>query len=206
MRRREFVARVAAGIGAAAVTGAARADNGITDRQVLVGQFAAFTGPAAQLGERLKVGIDAAFKAVNAQGGVAGRQLKLVARDDGYEPEKAKAAVRALIEEDKVFALIGAVGTPTGLAAVPILTEARVPLVGMFTGAEGLRVPFNRQVFHVRASYFDETERMVQHLTSLGLQKIAVFYQNDAYGKTGLDGVQRALARRNLKPVATATV
>jgi len=137
---------------------------------------------------------------------VAGRQLKLVSRDDGYEPEKSKAAVRALIEEDNVFALIGAVGTPTGLAAVPILTEARVPLVGMFTGAEGLRVPFNRQVFHVRASYFDETERMVQHLTSLGLQKIAVFYQNDAYGKTGLDGVQRALARRNLKPVATATV
>jgi ABC-type branched-subunit amino acid transport system substrate-binding protein len=89
---------------------------------------------------------------------------------------------------------------------VPIVTEAKVPLVGMFTGAEGLRVPFNRYVFHVRASYFDETERMVQHLTSLGLKNIAVFYQGDAYGKTGLDGVQRALARRQLKPVATATV
>ncbi len=186
--------------------GLGRAETGVTERQVLVGQFAAFSGPAAQLGERLNVGIEAYFKAVNAQGGVNGRQLKLVKRDDGYEPEKSKAAVKALIEEDRVFALIGSVGTPTGLAAVPILTEAKVPLVGMFTGAEALRNPFNRQVFHVRGSYFNETERIVQHLTSLGLKNIAVFYQNDAYGKTGLDGVQRALARRQLTPVATGTV
>ncbi|WP_287066500.1 MULTISPECIES: ABC transporter substrate-binding protein [Ramlibacter] len=176
------------------------------DRQVLVGQFAAFSGPAAQLGERLKVGIEAFFRQVNAQGGVNGRSLKLVARDDGYEPEKAKAAARALIEEDNVFSLIGSVGTPTGIAALPVLTEARVPLVGMFTGAEALRDPFNRYVFHVRGSYFDETERIVQHLTGLGLTKIAVFYQNDAYGQTGLDGMQRALARRQLKPVAVGTV
>lgn len=188
------------------LSSAALAETGVTDKQVLVGQFAAFTGPAAQLGERLKVGIEAYFRLVNAQGGVNGRQLKLVTRDDGYEPEKSKQAVKALIEEDKVFALIGSVGTPTGIAAVPILTEAKVPLVGMFTGAEALRQPFNRQVFHVRGSYFDETERMVQHLTSLGLKKIAVFYQNDAYGKAGLEGVERALARRQLKPVALGTV
>jgi ABC-type branched-subunit amino acid transport system substrate-binding protein len=137
---------------------------------------------------------------------VHGRQLKLATRDDSYEPEKAKAAVTGLIEQDQVFALVGAVGTPTGIASLPILTEAKVPLVGMFTGAEALRDPFNRYVFHVRASYFDETERIVQHLTSLGLKKIAVFYQNDAYGKTGLDGVERALARRQLKPVAIAPV
>ena len=185
---------------------AAMAENGVTDKQVLVGQFAAFSGPAAQLGERLKIGIDAYFKTVNAQGGVHGRQLKLVTRDDGYEPDKSKLAVKALIEQDQVFALIGSVGTPTGIAAVPLLTEAKVPLVGMFTGAEALRAPFNRMVFHVRGSYFDETERIVQHLTSLGLKKIAVFYQNDAYGKTGLDGVERALARRQLKLVATGTV
>ena len=188
------------------LTSAALAETGVTDKQVLVGQFAAFTGPAAQLGERLKVGIEAYFRSVNAQGGVNGRLLKLVTRDDGYEPEKSKQAVKALIDEDKVFALIGSVGTPTGIAAVPILTEAKVPLVGMFTGAEALRQPFNRQVFHVRGSYFDETERIVQHLTSLGLKKIAVFYQNDAYGKAGLEGVERALARRQLKPVALGTV
>jgi branched-chain amino acid transport system substrate-binding protein len=185
---------------------AARAETGVTDREVLVGQFAAFSGPAGQLGQRMRVGIEAHFKAVNAAGGVNGRQLKLVTRDDGYEPEKSKAAVKALIEEDKVFALIGSVGTPTGLATVPILTAAQVPLVGMFTGAQGLREPFNRHVFHVRASYFDEAERIVQHLTTLGVKKIAVFYQDDAYGKTVLDGVERALARRQLKTVALGTV
>jgi branched-chain amino acid transport system substrate-binding protein len=188
------------------VSSAMAAETGVTDKQVLVGQFAAFSGPAAQLGERLKVGIEAYFKSVNAQGGVNGRQLKLVTRDDGYEPERAKAAVKSLIDEDKVFALVGSVGTPTGIASVPILTEAKVPLIGMFTGAEALRQPFNRQVFHVRGSYYDETERIVQHLTSLGLKKIAVFYQNDAYGKAGLEGVERALTRRQLKIVATGTV
>jgi ABC-type branched-subunit amino acid transport system substrate-binding protein len=204
--KRRHVIQSAAALGASAIVGSARAETGLGDKQVLVGQFAAFSGPASQLGERLKIGIEAHFKGVNAQGGVHGRQLKLVTRDDGYEPEKAKAAVRSLIDEEKVFALVGSVGTPTGVASVPILTEAKVPLVGMFTGAEALRVPFNRYVFHVRASYFDETERMVQHLTSLGLKKIAVFYQNDAYGKAGLEGVERALAKRQLKPVATSTV
>jgi ABC-type branched-subunit amino acid transport system substrate-binding protein len=154
----------------------------------------------------MQLGMQTYFNAVNAQGGVHGRTIKLLTRDDGYEPEKAAAAVKALIREDKVFALAGSVGTPTGLAALPILTEEQVPLVGMFTGAQALREPFNRQVFHVRASYFDETERIVQHLTTLGVKKIAVFYQNDAYGKAGLEGVVRALTKRQLKPVATATV
>lgn len=182
------------------------AETGVTDREVVVGQFAAFSGAAGQLGQRMRTGIEVHFKALNAQGGVNGRQLKLVSRDDGYEPEKAKGAVKALIEEDKVFALVGSVGTPTGLAAVPVLTQAGVPLVGMFTGAQALREPFNRHVFHVRASYFDETERIVQHLTTLGMKRIAVFYQNDSYGKAGLEGVERALAKRQLKTVATGTV
>jgi len=182
------------------------AENGVDARQLVVGQFAAFTGPASQLGERLKIGIESYFKTVNAQGGVHGRQLKLVTRDDGYEPDRAKVAVKQLIEQDQVFALIGAVGTPTGIAAVPLLTEAKVPIVGLFTGAEALREPFNRYVFHVRASYYEETERIVQHLTSLGLRKIAVFYQNDAYGKAGLEGVERAMARRQLKVAALGTV
>ena len=184
----------------------ASAENGVTDKEILIGQFAAITGPAAQLGQRMQLGMQAYFTAVNAQGGVHGRAIKLITRDDGYEPEKAVAAVRALIHDDKVFALAGSVGTPTGLAALPILTEAQIPLVGMFTGAQALREPFNRYVFHVRASYFDETERIVQHLTTLGIKKIAVFYQNDAYGKAGLEGVTRALNKRQLKPVSTATV
>jgi ABC-type branched-subunit amino acid transport system substrate-binding protein len=202
MNIRSLIAASLMALGSAA----AHAETGVTDREVLVGQFAAFSGAASQLGQRMRAGIETYFKAVNAQGGVHGRQLKLVTRDDGYEPEKAKEAVKALIEQDKVFALVGSVGTPTGLAAVPILTQAGVPIVGMFTGAQALREPFNKYVFHVRASYFDETERIVQHLTTLGVKKIAVFYQNDAYGKAGLEGVERALAKRQLKPVATATV
>ncbi len=186
--------------------GGARAETGVTDKEIVVGQFAAMSGPAAQLGQRLNAGIQAYFKAVNDQGGVNGRTLRLLTRDDGYEPDKAVAAVKALIEQDQVFALVGSVGTPTGLAAVPVLTAAKVPLVGMFTGAQGLREPFNRHVFHVRASYFDETERIVQHLTTLGVKKIAVFYQNDAYGKAGLEGVTRALAKRQLKPAGLGTV
>lgn len=201
MRLKHFILVLMLSIGSVSA-----AEIGVTDKEILVGQFAAFSGPAARLGEGVNAGINAYFSAVNAQGGINGRTFKLKTRDDGYEPDRAASAVKGLIEQDKVFALIGAVGTPTGLAAVPILTAEKVPLVGMFTGAEGLRVPFNRYVFHVRASYFDETERIVQHLTTLGIKKIAVFYQNDAYGKAGLEGVTRALSRRQLKPAATGTV
>ena len=185
---------------------AAAADNGVTSGEILIGQFAAQSGPAAELGKRMQVGILTYFDAINAAGGVNGRKLKLVSRDDGYESERAAAAVKALISEDKVFALVGSVGTPTTLAAVPAINEEKIPLVGLFTGAQALREPFNRNLFHVRASYFDETERIVQHLTTLGIQRIGVFYQNDSYGKAGLEGVTRALARRNLKPAATTTV
>lgn len=178
----------------------ATAQTGVTDREILVGQFAAQTGPAAELGKRMQLGMLAHFNAVNAAGGVNGRSIKLISRDDGYEPEKAAAAVKALIEEDRVFALVGSVGTPTTLAAVPAINAAGIPLIGPFTGAQALREPFNRNLFHVRASYYDETERIVQHLSTLGIKKIAVFYQNDSYGKAGLDGVTRALTKRNLKP------
>ena len=179
---------------------------GVSDREVVMGQFAPLSGPAAQLGLRLQAGMLAWFRQVNAGGGVAGRTIRLVARDDGYEPDKAVAAVKALINEDKVFALAGSVGTPTNLAALPVITEERIPLVGPFTGAQGLREPFNRNLFHVRAGYFDETERIVQHLTTLGIRKIAVFYQNDSYGQAGLTGVQNALKRRQLEPAGLGTV
>jgi branched-chain amino acid transport system substrate-binding protein len=182
------------------------AEVGVTDSEIRIGQFAAQTGPAAELGKRMQLGIQAHFTAVNAAGGINGRKLTLVSRDDGYEPEKAAAAAKALIEEDKVFALIGSVGTPTTLAAVPAINAAGIPLIGPFTGAQALREPFNRNIFHVRASYFDETERIVQHLSTVGIKKIAVFYQNDSYGKAGLEGVTRALAKRDLKPAAAVTV
>ena len=181
-------------------------ETGVTDAEIRIGQFAAQTGPAAELGKRMQIGIQAHFAAVNAAGGINGRKLVLVSRDDGYEPEKAAAAAKALIEEDQVFVLIGSVGTPTTLAALPAINAAGIPLIGPFTGAQALREPFNRNIFHVRSSYFDETERIVQHLSTIGIKKIAVFYQNDTYGKAGLEGVTRALTKRALKPLGAVTV
>lgn len=173
--------------------------------KIILGQSAAFTGPAAELGIQFNLGARIWFDQVNAQGGVAGKTIEIKALDDGYEPDRCAANTQKLIAED-VFALFGYIGTPTSLAALPLLSKAQVPFIAPFTGAMGLREPFNKQVFHLRASYNDETELIVRQLTNLGLKKIAVFYQNDAYGKAGLDGVTLALDKLGLKPVAQATV
>lgn len=179
---------------------------GVTDTQILLGQSVALTGPAEELGKDMQLGASLYFNAVNARGGVNGRRIVLRTLDDGYEPPRAVENTKKLIGEDRVFALFGYVGTPTSAAVLPIFTEAKVPYVGAFTGAELLRNPFNRYIFNVRASYFDETEAIVQHLTAMSVTKIAVFYQNDAYGLAGLTGVERALKKRNLQLAGKGTV
>ena len=179
---------------------------GVTADTILIGQSAALSGPAEELGKEMKSGAEAYFDAINSSGGIHGRMIKLISVDDGYEPEKAAANTRKLISEDKVLALFGYVGTPTSNAALPIFTGAKVPFIGAFTGAQSLREPFNRYVFNVRASYFDETEQIVGHLVQQGIKRIAVFYQNDAYGKAGLAGVERAMKKRMLEIALTATV
>jgi branched-chain amino acid transport system substrate-binding protein len=179
---------------------------GVTDTTIILGQGAVLSGPAAELGIQMREGALAYFNHINSKGGVNGRKIVLKSVDDGYEPTGAVAATKKLINDEKVFALFGYVGTPTFNAAAPILTEAKVPLVAAFTGAESLRDPLNRYVFNVRASYYDETEQIVQHLTAMSVNKIAVFYQNDAYGKAGLEGVNRALKRRNIEMAGTTTV
>lgn len=184
----------------------AAGDPGVTPKRILLGQAAVFSGPAAQLGIQMRNGIKTYFDYVNRTGGVHGRQLELVTEDDRYEPAVAPSASKKLIEEHKVFALLGYVGTPTGVAHLPVITQAKVPLVGMFTGAEALRVPFNRYVFHVRASYYDETEKIVEQVVSTGGKKISVFYQNDAYGEAGRKGTEIALTRRGMKIYSTGTV
>ncbi len=194
-----------AAIALCAVSTVSFAEIGVTDKEIVIGQFAAVSGPAAELGQRMQLGMHVYFSAINGQGGVHGRKIKLVTRDDGYEPKRSVEAVKTLIQQDKVFALAGSVGTPTGLAALPIITEAQVPLVGMFTGAPALRSPFNRYVFHIRASYDDEADRIVQHLSMLGVQRIGVLKQNDAYGQAVLEGVQKALAKRKIQIAAVAT-
>jgi len=179
---------------------------GVTPNSILLGQSAAFSGPAAQLGIEMNAGAVAYFDYINKQGGVHGRTISVKTRDDRYEGNLAAENTHKLIEEDKVFALFAYVGTPTSAAALPIFTEAKVPFVGPFTGAELLRNPLNRYVFNVRASYYDETEKIVEQLVSTGIQRIAVFYQNDSYGKAGLTGVQIAMKKRNLAIAATGTV
>jgi branched-chain amino acid transport system substrate-binding protein len=179
---------------------------GVTSKTILLGQSAAFSGPAAQLGIQMNIGTKAYLDYVNARGGVFGRKIGLKTRDDKYEATLCVETTKKLIEEDKVFALISYVGTPTTGAAMPILTEAKVPLVGPFTGAELLRAPVNRYVFNVRASYYDETEKIVEQLVSTGNKKIAVFFQDDSYGQAGLKGVEIAMGKRNLKIAALGKV
>jgi branched-chain amino acid transport system substrate-binding protein len=185
---------------------AALAEDGVTDTRIVFGQVAALTGPAQDLGQGMRQGIAAAFAEANRGGGVSGRTLELKSRDDGYEPEKTVEATKAILDEDKVFALIGAVGTPTSKASQPIATAAKVPFIGPFTGAEFLRNPYNRYVVNVRSSYYEETEAWIEHLTKdLAISKIAILYQDDAFGLAGLEGVQRAMAKRNMTLVASGT-
>ena len=176
-----------------------------SDRRIVLGQSAAFSGAAAQLGIQMNRGARLYFDATNAGGGINGAQIELRTLDDQYEPDKCKANTEAFIKDD-VFALFGYVGTPTSLAALPLVNQGKVPFFGPFTGAEALRDPFSRYVFHVRASYYDETALIVKQLTSLGLKKIAVFRQNDSYGQAGYDGVVRALKAQGLQPVAVGLV
>jgi ABC-type branched-subunit amino acid transport system substrate-binding protein len=198
LSRRQF--SIAAG--AAALGGFQAVARAQGDAPVVLGQSAAFTGPAAQLGIQFYQGAKLMFDQNNAQGG---RRIEIKYLDDGYEPDRCAANTKKLIDDD-VFGLFGYIGTPTSLAALPLAVKDKVPFIAPFTGAMSLRDPFQRNVFHVRASYNDETALIVKQLTHLGLSKIAVFYQNDAYGKAGLDGVTLALAQQNLKPVAQATV
>ena len=173
--------------------------------KIILGQSAAFTGPSAQLGIQFHAGAKLFFDHLNSEGGVGGRSFEIRQLDDGYEPDRCAENTRKLIEQD-VHCLFGYIGTPTSLVALPLATKAKIPFVAPFSGAMGLRNPFNRYAFHLRASYNDETGLIVKQLHNLGIQKIAVFYQNDAYGKAGLDGVTLALTGLNNKPVATATV
>lgn len=205
MQRRRVLSSLGACLGVSGVAGSVWAQAATGAGAIVLGQSAPLTGPSAQLGLQFNLGAQLHFDQVNAAGGVNGRRIELKRLDDGYEPERCVANTRQFIA-DGVFALFGYVGTPTSLAALPLATEAKTPFFAPFTGAQALREPFNRYAIHVRASYFDETAAIVRQVTSIGIKKVAVFYQNDAYGKAGLEGVQRALKPLNLEAAATGTV
>ena len=176
---------------------------GIFDDRILFGQSAAFSGPAKELGINMQLGILAAFDEVNEQGGVHGRTLELQSLDDAYEPEDAIVMTRHLIEQEEVFALIGAVGTPTSRSATPIARDSGVPYIAPFTGAAFLRDSEWDNIINLRASYNQETEEMVARLTEdLGITRVGVMYQNDSFGRAGFRGAVAALARRDMEPVS----
>jgi branched-chain amino acid transport system substrate-binding protein len=170
---------------------------GVTDNEIRLGISAPFTGSAKELGNQMKLGIQTAFNLINESGGIHGRQLRLVAADDGYEPTRAAETMKELYEKQQVFGFIGNVGTPTAVVALPYALERRTLFFGAFTGAGLLRRdPPDRYVFNYRASYAEETDAVVRYLVKMrGLrpEQIAVFAQQDAYGDSGFAGVAKAM-------------
>jgi ABC-type branched-subunit amino acid transport system substrate-binding protein len=199
-----------AGLGVLFVIGqgiaAFAAEIGVTSDTITFGQVAPLSGAASALGQGMRRGIEAAFAEVNRGGGIHGRRLKLISRDDGYEPDRSVVETRKLIEDEGVFALIGAVGTPTTARTAPMASAANVPFIGPFSGARFLRDPGLANVINIRASYAAEAEAWIKHLTEdLHLTSIAIFYQDDSFGQDGLAGVKQALEKRGLELAAEAT-
>jgi len=173
---------------------------GITDNSILVGSCSALDGPARFLGNQTVLGATTYLHSVNDEGGIFGRKVQLLAFDDGYDPDKAPACFRRMTKEG-VFALGFFVGTPTAKVYVPMAEQEKIPVVGLFTGAQMLYEPLKRYVINVRASYYDETREQVDKLWEINLRKIGVLYQDDAFGKTVLDGVKLALHKHGSSPV-----
>lgn len=196
-------------LGAVGVTGraqAAQAAQGIAADSVNFVQVADISGSRSVLTKELNAGTLACFKQVNSQGGVHGRQLRLTTVDDGYVVKRTQEVTREWIEKDAAFAFISSIGTANAEAVLPLINAARVPLVAPLSGAISLREPFSPYVFHVRASYAQEVEKMVEHVLTIGISRVAVFYDDDAFGQDVHRAVQEALARRQLKPVAAGKV
>lgn len=179
---------------------------GITDREILIGNSCPLCGHASFIGQQYTHGSLSYINEINAVGGIYGRKIRLLSYDDRYDPPETAINTQRLIKENKVFALFDYVGTPTSVKIIDIINESKIPALGFFTGAEVLRTPFSRYIFHVRGSYYAETEAAVAYFADrLGFKKIAVMYQEDAFGLAVLMGVQLALDRRHMDTAATAT-
>ncbi|BBD07344.1 ABC transporter substrate-binding protein [Desulfovibrio ferrophilus] len=183
--------------------GPAQTPPGVTDSEILIGSSLALSGHASYLGKQTMLGAMSYLKYINEQGGVHGRAIRVIPYDDKYDPPLCVSNTQKLIIEDKVFSLFSYVGTPTTVKIIPLVDQAKIPLVGMFTGANALREPFQPYIINVRASYYQETAEAVRRFVEdLGFRRIAVFYQYDAYGFDGLKGTEIALKRYGLTPVA----
>ena len=180
------------------------AKQGITENKITLGMSNALTGPAAQLGIKLKWGSQVYFDKLSQSGGILGRQIKLISLDDGYEPVNTVTSNKTLIDKDKVFALFGYVGTPTFFAILPLIKRSNIPYLMPFTGAEFLRIPVNKNIFNLRASYYQEAQMQIYYLVkTLKIQKIGLLIQADEFGLAVEQGLIKAMNKYNIKPVIT---
>ena len=197
--RRSIIASGLSGLAASRVVGASSPRAGVTETEFVLGMSAAFSGPSRGLGIELYRGATAYFRHVNEHGGVGGRQVALKTYDDGYQPDPSVKNTMTLMLEDEVFLLFGYVGTPTVTRVLPMLKkfqDRRMYLFFPFTGAQPQRQPpYGDFAFNLRASYAQETAGLVDNFVRVGRRRIAVFYQADAYGRSGWAGVRAALGR-----------
>ena len=208
MLKKRRVLRVLLSLALLAPWGALRAGPGVTDSEIVIGQSLGLTGPlAAMAPEQLNI-TKTYLDGINAQGGVHGRRIRMVTEDDAYKPENSVRLVGKMIAQDHVFALANLTGTANVAAVLPLLAkeDPPVPLISPFTGADLLREPPINHVFNVRASYGDEVEKLVQHLTTLGVQRISVLWMNNGFGKDGLAGARKSMEKRGLKLHSDASI
>jgi branched-chain amino acid transport system substrate-binding protein len=179
---------------------------GVSADQIVLGHSGDLTGPLRDLGTQVLKGAQLYFDSVNARGGIHGRKVKLLPKDDAYDPKRTVLNVNAYIENDDVFALFGIFGTPNNEAVIPAAQKAGLPIIASYTGATSVRSKDLRGVYNIRASYADETEKLVEHLTTLNVRKIAIAHQDNNFGRDVLNAAVAALAKRNLKPLVVVSV
>ena len=209
MKRRDFLGVLSAGLAGGFVSASVARAQSVVSNEIRIGMSAAFRGTAAGLGTELYRGAQAYYGEINARGGMFGRPITVVALDDSYNPEPCIRNTIQLLDRERVFFLSNYVGTPTLTRALPVIkqyADQQVVLVGNFTGAQPQReAPYVDQVFNVRASYRQEMMALVERFWQVGVQKFGVYYQIDAYGRSGTDGVARGLAARGAKIAGEAT-
>jgi branched-chain amino acid transport system substrate-binding protein len=209
MNRRNFLSfapTTAAIAGFPALWLNAHAAEGLTSKVVTIGCSGALSGPLGGFGKSSRIGIDAAMTEINAKGGIHGRTLAIEMVDDAYNPARTAENVKKMIADGSIFALSCCIGTPNNAAILPMVEESQIPYVSPITGASSLRKAGLNNVFHVRASYTDETQRLVQNIVSMGLKGIAVAYLDNGFGKEVLADAQKALTAAGVKAVVEAPI